>query len=1009
MKRIIGNSFVLFSFFAAQSAQAVTLEDVKNQLQSQPYMFEKPVGNDQIFAQYCVGNPNSAEIPQPNYSNELVKIAAQKLTLSKVSADQRLIEKVQEDFVSNLSYILEALQQVLDTTTDVQIKKLALTIQAEVSQPDANSVSETAKKAYNELRALLQKNIDLHLVQVAPVVNAELAGVDMDKFKSIISKMNILAKKEVTSPDAPEFIKLFNEVKILVASYAKKPFDVVSLEKAGQMVLANLPATDEEAGHITFALNSAKILLANLETLKSISISEENDAVYAISDLLYSLRELQNQGVDVKNLSAMIDLVKPAALQMSMNYFNISLTEQLGNPSELETSEELAEFAQTLEYSISDILSNDVAYFTASDKLKFNQLLQISIQFKGVSLQNQITHVVEQLALNTAQGDANAVNSAGSLSYTIEAMENLSADIKQLSQDLMIELNKSGTQYVLDTINVAMEQLDKNKSIDEDTYSSLSSLSYSLSEVMANLSDAAKKSLESFSKTLGTYSSVSNMSYYMESTVGEAKESEHFYFYGGVRRLYQLNSNVPEVAKAAGANQQAHWFLTQLCGEFRDRATMIEAKLKWVQNMNILAIGEEKVIEPQTLATAPNVWMRINASAYYPYIYVSSEVWEARRSSQERHITIGKFTNVDNPVRGLTVCETKYVFAEYVAQDKSFDGLEVFDAGYENYKKSCPTQDLTDYYDFRGDSNFKHYSPESNGMIWQALSLTAGCNSFDKAKKGIYTDQDCKNYFERPYFYRYNSARAGFAAWLFRDEKHAPTFAKQKQMVAIYPHKEPFLAPFSFGFDENTTAGAFFDYNPKWLGVPYAWNSSDIGFNGFTGLGTDGADLELAYTLIRDAVDRHTDWYSSGYNDGNGTVRSQAYSPFVASSYVMSSSDGFTSCGTTVQCPPDGLKRWMFIFRVKAANWYTPLNIANNEPIDFDKMWFDETSFGVSGLADSEHAWDRLGTPQEDELDSILYLINVGEGGGGDYEGSHDGYDAEGIEPVPVYEDGGVG
>ncbi|MCC6137977.1 MAG: hypothetical protein IT287_05050, partial [Bdellovibrionaceae bacterium] len=69
---------------------------------------------------------------------------------------------------------------------------------------------------------------------------------------------------------------------------------------------------------------------------------------------------------------------------------------------------------------------------------------------------------------------------------------------------------------------------------------------------------------------------------------------------------------------------------------------------------------------------------------------------------------------------------------------------------------------------------------------------------------------------------------------------------------------------------------------------------------------------------------------------------------------------------------------------IKAQNWYTPARIQNNEPLDFDKMWFDETSFGVSGLADSEHAWDRLGTAQEEEFDSILYLVNVGDGG---YEG----------------------
>jgi hypothetical protein len=40
-------------------------------------------------------------------------------------------------------------------------------------------------------------------------------------------------------------------------------------------------------------------------------------------------------------------------------------------------------------------------------------------------------------------------------------------------------------------------------------------------------------------------------------------------------------------------------------------------------------------------------------------------------------------------------------------------------------------------------------------------------------------------------------------------------------------------------------------------------------------------------------------------------------------------------------------------------------------------MWMDETSFGFSRLADEERAWDRLGTPMEEEFESILYLHNI--------------------------------
>jgi hypothetical protein len=360
-------------------------------------------------------------------------------------------------------------------------------------------------------------------------------------------------------------------------------------------------------------------------------------------------------------------------------------------------------------------------------------------------------------------------------------------------------------------------------------------------------------------------------------------------------------------------------------------------------------------------------------------------LWSARKAAQADFITVGSRDNIDNPVQGTTVCETKYIFAKYIAAGREFDSIEAFNNGYESYKADCPEADVTDYYDFRGDSNFKHYSPESNGMIWYATTLASACESMTKSKgKPGYTDADCANYFTKPFQYRYNAARAGLATWLFRDNQYAETFGSSGSMVAIYPHTQPELAPFSFGFTHTSTDGALFAYDPNWLSIPGAWNSSDIGFNEFTGLGTDNADYDSAYERIRAAVDRHTDWYSSGYNDRVGGVKDQAYSPFVASSYEMSASNSFTTCGITVSCPPDGLKRWMFVFRIKAQNWYTPARLANNEKVDFDKMWFDETSFGDSGLANSEKAWDRLGTAQEGELDSILYLINVPDDGGGE-------------------------
>ena len=122
--------------------------------------------------------------------------------------------------------------------------------------------------------------------------------------------------------------------------------------------------------------------------------------------------------------------------------------------------------------------------------------------------------------------------------------------------------------------------------------------------------------------------------------------------------------------------------------------------------------------------------------------------------------------------------------------------------------------------------------------------------------------------------------------------------------------------------------------------------------------------------------------YASGYDDSNfepkrARIINQAYSPFVASSYEMSESDAFTAPGITVNGPIDGRRQWMYVFKVHKSQWYNTDSLAAGTPLNFETQWFDETSFGTTHLADTERAWDRLGTPLEGEMESIIYLHNI--------------------------------
>jgi hypothetical protein len=453
-----------------------------------------------------------------------------------------------------------------------------------------------------------------------------------------------------------------------------------------------------------------------------------------------------------------------------------------------------------------------------------------------------------------------------------------------------------------------------------------------------------------------------------------SKVSEYsYYFYSGPVKAYGLKSGngfvAPPASAPAGTTPRANAFLVLLCGEFRDRAPMIQGKIRWINKLYKLPTTAQPPID-----YSKDVWSQVSAQSYSAYLNYSNRLWQAKRAANHPSAVQAGPYLIDAPVDGSTVCETKYILGERIARGQGFAGLDAHRAGLAQFAPGhCSTADRDDYYDFRGDSNFKPNSPESNGMIWYSSTVTNQCASTTRAKPGAkITDEDCASYFRRPFQSRWHAARAGLAAWVLRDRKYDGTFADTHAPVTIIPNQSPMSGPFSFSVGSQPLR----DYLPEFDG--HAWGSPDLGLNAIARLGTGfGADAGFAYERLRDAVNRHTDWYASAYRDGVSEPKGQAYSPFVASSYEMSASNQFTAPGVTVGSPSDGRKHWMFVFRIHRDHWYNSAKLAAGQPIDFDTMWFDETSIGTVGLAKSEHAWDRLGTALEDELDSIIYLHNV--------------------------------
>jgi hypothetical protein len=466
-----------------------------------------------------------------------------------------------------------------------------------------------------------------------------------------------------------------------------------------------------------------------------------------------------------------------------------------------------------------------------------------------------------------------------------------------------------------------------------------------------------------------------------------------FFFYGPVLRVYGLGTKDgwadPPATALPGVSKGTHAFLVQLCAEFRDRPTMISEKVNWLKRLYKPQYVDQTPIDP-----SKNIWSQMTAKSYNVLLQFTSTLWSAKQSqlqaANQLQIQVGKYS-VDMPVEPASVCETKYMLTTIGRPEYSGDegqmklqtdvlgtlssNYSTFQVAYNQFAQvNCSQDDLNSVYDYRGDGNFKHNSPESNGMLWTVNSIASHCKDPAHARAGdqFVTDQDCQNYFRNPFRSRWATARAGLATWLFRDKKYDDVFGNPSAKVVVYQDLKGLSQPFAFGLPSQT-ADKLTDMIPTWLSnLSSYYVRGDMGFNDVVGLNTGAYDVNLAYERLRDAVNRHTNWYQSAFDDGMGYKMEQVYSPYVASSHVMAASNGFAS-------GRDGRHAWMFIFKVKKSNIRDTSTVLKGMPVDFDMNWFDETSLGTDAgvFAKNERALDRLGTPIEGEFDSILYLHNV--------------------------------
>jgi hypothetical protein len=245
-------------------------------------------------------------------------------------------------------------------------------------------------------------------------------------------------------------------------------------------------------------------------------------------------------------------------------------------------------------------------------------------------------------------------------------------------------------------------------------------------------------------------------------------DSSSFYLYRDIEKVYGLCSgskkndeecrkqnNIPE-----DVSTDAHNFITIACGEFRDNPEMLLSKLQWTSRMNI-AKDEKQTYDP-----AKGVWEQLTGPGYEKLVDISESLYFLRTKNIEN--TDSRLTVDQRSVPAMSACEYRYILARYLATDwriRNSEDLSQYEEGYNTFKRLgvCKQSELDNYYEFRGDGNFKPLSLESNAMIWNARLFSKNCTSTGEAKKGTtLTDKDCKRYYKKPFRTRYNLSKEGF-------------------------------------------------------------------------------------------------------------------------------------------------------------------------------------------------------------------------------------------------------
>lgn len=423
--------------------------------------------------------------------------------------------------------------------------------------------------------------------------------------------------------------------------------------------------------------------------------------------------------------------------------------------------------------------------------------------------------------------------------------------------------------------------------------------------------------------------------------------------------------------KGSGASR----FVSAVCAVYRDDPESRRSRLKALSQIYQVPDAGRQFFNP-----AESLWRQLTGNGYRGLISLSKNLSDFRASALGFGPGVMPGTWVSNPAPPLSVCELRFIFEKYLAAQRRLENkaeLPGYEAELADYAGlHCTEQDRESVYLFRGDSGIVPTMYEARTMnLTQSGSIK---NGPDYAKAPAQIRRNGTLAIARALFFYPPSIDEYMAKIenpvIFTEsgltEKIAPFYTLNGASAASDEELRKLFLNSKDQVPRGSSVTTDFIWDPKFQ------SASDLGLSEtFKSQTIEGRRLEWQRLSV--VLNRHIGYYSTKLISPSADFYTDRVSPWLSTTAYPHQSVKFTQKGYNREQEIEPGLHWLTVFRVKKKTLFSATDLIAGKNPDLTRDWLNEQSFSSDYRAARELAWDRLGSPSPDEIDSVLLLNRI--------------------------------